>query len=105
MSKVSKYSIMRSKEGPSRSKSTFESGSLSKDKDKNEVMLDSDSPNRSNYLKYKSEEEAQDAYDSLKEESQMRSEMGMKNGGEVRSEASRRGDGIAKRGKTRGKLY
>ena len=83
MSKMSKYSVMQSKEGPSKSKSTFESGALSKDRGQSEVMLDSDSPNRSNYFKYKNEQDAQDAYDSLEAESQMRSEMGMKKGGEI----------------------
>jgi hypothetical protein len=82
---MSKYSIMRSKEGPSKNKSTFESGALSKDKNQNEVMLDSDSPNRSNYFKYKNEEDAQEAYDSLQAESEMRAEMGIKKGGKVKA--------------------
>lgn len=103
MSKVSKYSIMRSEEGPPKSKSTFESGALSKDNDKNEVMLDSDSPKRSNYFKYKNEQGAQDAYDSLEAESKMRSEMGMKKGGKV-SSASSRADGCATKGKTKGRF-
>jgi hypothetical protein len=74
---------MRSEEGPSKNKSTFESGALSKDKGKNEVMIDSDSPNRSNYYKYKNEDDAQEAYDSLQAESQMRAEMGIKKGGKI----------------------
>jgi len=103
MPKISNYSIMRSKEAPSGSKNTFESGALSKDNGKNEVMLNSESPNRSNYLKYKNEQDAQDAFDSLKAESEMRSEMGMKKGGKV-SSASSRADGVAQRGKTKGRM-
>jgi hypothetical protein len=94
---VSRYGYMKSKEGPRGSEEMYESGALEDDK----LLLQSEDPKRSNYYKYKNPEDAKEAYESLQAENEMR--IGMKKGGKV-SSASKRGDGIAQRGKTRGKM-
>ena len=94
---VSRYEYMKSKEGPRSSGEMYESGALDNDK----ILTQSESPKRSNYYKYKNPEAAKEAYESLQAETEMR--VGMKKGGKV-SSASKRGDGIAQRGKTRGKM-
>jgi hypothetical protein len=72
---VSRYEYMKSKEGPRGSEEMYESGALEDEK----ILTKSDTPNRSNYYKYKNPADAKEAYESLQAENEMR--IGMKSGG------------------------
>ena len=93
MSKVSLYQVETIKEGPSGNKKKYRSGTLSKDNGKAALMTEED--DTPNFYKYSDEKAAEKDYDLFKSEA----EMGMRKGGYVRS-----ADGIAKRGKTRGRI-
>jgi len=94
---VSRYAIARSKESPSGSTSSYDSGALDNDK----MMVTSDAPERNNFYKFKNDADAKEAFESMQAENEMRA--GMKKGGKV-SSASKRADGIAKKGKTKGRF-
>ena len=94
---VSRYEYMKSKEGPLESTSSYDSGAL----ESGQILTQSDDPKRRNYYKYKNDTDAKKAFESMQAENEMR--VGMKKGGKV-SSASSRADGIAQRGKTRGKM-
>lgn len=93
MAKVSSYEVETIKEGPSGTKKKYRSGTLSKEDGKAALMTaDNDMPN---LYKYSNPKDAEKEYDLMKSEA----EMGMRKGGYVRA-----ADGIAKRGKTRGRI-
>ena len=75
---MSTYSISKNVEGPSRSQDSFDSGA----KEDSSVMITSDAPERNNYYKFANPKDAQDAYDSLQAENEMRA--GMRKGGKVK---------------------
>jgi hypothetical protein len=93
MPKISAYEVESEKETPSGVKRKYKSGTLSKEDGKADLMISSD--DRPNLYKYGDEKAAQKDYELFKSEA----EMGMRKGGYVRA-----ADGIAKRGKTRGKI-
>ena len=76
--RVSAYTVSKDVEGPSKSRSSFDSGVVNNEK----VMIKSDDPERNNYFEYSNPKDAQDAYESLKSENEMR--VGMKKGGKVK---------------------
>ena len=94
---VSRYEYAKSKEGLRDSEEMYDSGIL----DNDQILTQSESPKRSNYYKYKNPEDAKEAYESLQAENEMR--IGMKKGGSV-SSASKRADGCAVKGKTKGRM-
>lgn len=98
MSKISSYEIETSKTNPSGTKKKYRAGTLSKEDDKASLMTATDDV--ANLYKYSDKKAAQKDYDLFKSEA----EMGMKKGGSVKSSASKRADGCAMRGKTRGKM-
>ena len=93
MPKISSYEIESEKETPSGMKRKYKSGTLSKENGKADLMVASD--DRPNLYKYSDDKAAQKDYELFKSEA----EMEMRKGGYVRS-----ADGIAKRGKTRGRM-
>ncbi len=93
MPKFSTYQIESEKETPAGVKRRYKSGSLSKEDGKADLMIESD--DRPNLYKYSDDKAAQKDYELFKSEA----EMDMRKGGYVRS-----ADGIAKRGKTRGRM-
>jgi hypothetical protein len=93
MPKISSYEVESEKETPSGMKRKYKSGTLSKDNGKADLMVASD--DRPNLYKYSDDKAAEKDYELFKSEA----EMGMRKGGYVRS-----ADGIAKRGKTRGRM-
>ena len=94
---VSRYEIMRTKESPRESSSSYDSGILDDDK----ILLKSDAPERNNFYKFKNKTDAKDVFKSMQAENEMRS--GMKKGGKV-SSASARADGCCTKGKTKGRM-
>ncbi len=94
---VSAYQYAKSKEGPRDSEEMYDSGIL----DNDQILTKSDKPKRNNYYKYKNPADAKEAYESLQAENEMR--VGMKKGGSV-SSASKRADGCAVKGKTKGRM-
>jgi len=103
MAIVSSYQAENIKEGPSGRKRKYRSASMSKEDGKANIMIDDedDSGLKSNFYKYKDQEAAEKDYDLFKSEAEM--DMGFRKGGKV-SSASKRADGIAQRGKTRGRM-
>ena len=76
--RVSAYTVSKSVESPSESRSSYDSGVLNNGK----VMTTSDAPERNNYYEYSNPKDAQDAYESLQAENEMRASM--KKGGKVK---------------------
>lgn len=76
--RVSAYTVSKNVEGPSKSRSSFDSGVVNNGK----VMIKSDAPERNNYFEYSNPKDAQDAYESLQAENEMRATM--KKGGKVK---------------------
>ena len=93
MSKVSSYQVETVKEGSSGTKKKYRAGTLSKEDGKASLMTETD--DMPNLYKYSNPKDAEKEYDLMKSEA----EMGMRKGGYVRA-----ADGIAKRGKTRGRM-
>jgi hypothetical protein len=93
MSRVKSYEVETIKEGPSGTKKKYRSGTLSKEDGKAALMTAED--DMPNLYKYSDEKAAEKDYDLFKSEA----EMGMRKGGYVRA-----ADGIAQRGKTRGRI-
>ena len=93
MPKISAYEVESEKETPAGVKRKYKSGTLSKEDGKAELMISSD--DMPNLYKYGNKGDAEKDYELFKSEA----EMGMRKGGYVRS-----ADGIAKRGKTRGRM-
>lgn len=93
MPKVSSYEVETIKEGPSGAKKKYRSGTLSKEDGKAALMVSDDE--MPNLYKYSNPKDAEKDYDLMKSEA----EMGMRKGGYVRA-----ADGIAKRGRTRGRM-
>lgn len=78
---VSSYTFSRSGEGPAGFKDSFDSGAKADES----VMISSDAPERNNFYRYANHQDAQDAYDSLQAENEMR--VGMKKGGKAKKVA------------------
>ena len=93
MSNIKSYEVETVKESPSGTKKKYRAGTLSKDNGKAALMTATD--DTPNLYKYSDEKAAEKDYDLFKSEA----EMGMRKGGYVRA-----ADGIAKRGKTRGRI-
>ena len=75
---VSAYTFSKNVDGPTRLQDSFDSGS----KEDQSVMISSDAPERNNYYQFANPQDAQDAYDSLQAENEMR--VGMKKGGKAK---------------------
>ena len=93
MSRVKSYEVETIKEGPAGTKKKYRAGTMSKENGKASLMTAED--DMPNLYKYSDEKAAEKDYDLFKSEA----EMGMRKGGYVRA-----ADGIAKRGKTRGRM-
>ena len=75
---VSAYTTSKNSEVSKDSQDSFDSGT----KQGKKIMTKSDAPERNNYYEYADPKDAQDAYDSLQAENEMR--VGMKKGGRVK---------------------
>ena len=99
MAIVSSYQAENIKEGPSGRKRKYRSASMSKEDGKALLMTAND--DTPNLYKYSDQKAAEKDYDLFKSEAEM--DMGLRKGGKV-SSASKRADGICKKGKTKGRF-
>ena len=98
MPRISSYEIETAKEGSSGGEKKYRAGTLSKENGKATLMTSTD--DKPNLYKYSDAKAAAKDYDLFKSEA----EMGMKKGGAVKNSASKRADGCAIKGKTRGRM-